>query len=145
MCIICHGDQRKKSNQCPTAKLIQRQQSEKVRSAFASVPTPVSHRSAPISVSGVSKAAIADAVIIYAGHVCSGSADIFQNVLDHFLQRNDLPSFSIGDCPPLSLTGIPNATSFTDPAPFHGNRMTAYCRLSETTAADVDFAACASS
>ena len=95
------------SNKCPSVKLIQQQQTEVVKSASSSTPTPVSHWFVSVPVSHVSKASFADTVkqsvhdhrltmddalkgfinIIYASHVCSGSADIFHNVLDHLLQK----------------------------------------------------------
>ena len=125
------------SNQCPSVKLIVQQLTEVVKSASSSAPTLVSHRSAPIHVNHVSKASFADAVKqfvhdhrltkddafkgfmknMYASHVCSGSMDIFKIVLDHLLQKNSLPYFSIGDCPLLSPIGMSISTSIPDPTP----------------------------
>ena len=48
------------SNQCPSMKLIQQQQSEMVRSAFSSAPIPVNHRSTPIPITYASKTSFAD-------------------------------------------------------------------------------------
>ena len=93
------------TNQCPNMKLIQQQQSKVVKSAFSSAPILLSLRSAPIPLNHVPKASFADAVkqsvhdhrltkddvfkgvtsIMYASLVCSGSADIFRNVLDDLL------------------------------------------------------------
>ena len=53
--------------------------------------------------------------IMYASHMCAGSEYIFQSALDHLLQKNNLPSFSIGDCPLLSPIGIATASSNPDP------------------------------
>ena len=77
---------------------------------------------------------------MYASHLCSGSANIFQNVHDNLLQKSNLPFFSIGDCPPLSPIGISTATSIPDPTPFNVNRKTVSCETSETTASDINFA-----
>ena len=102
-----HEDHRTISNQSPNVKLIQQKQFEVVKSASGSAPTHISHMSAPIPINHVSKASFADAVkqsvhdhrltkddafkgsmsIMYASHVCSGSADIFQSILDHLLQK----------------------------------------------------------
>ena len=52
---------------------------------------------------------------MYASHVCAGSVDIFQSALANLLQKNSLPSFSIGDCPSLSPISIATASSNPDP------------------------------
>ena len=157
MCINGHGDHRTISKHCLSVKLIQQrlqQQSDVVGSAPVMLP-PVNHRSAPIPVNHVSKAPFADVVkqsvqdhhltkddafkgfmrIMYASHIiCAGSADTFQGVLNHLLQKNNLPSFSIGDCPPFSPTGISttssNPHSESNNTPFISNSKT-----SETPAA----------
>ena len=63
--------------------------------------------------------------IMYASHVCAGLAENFQSALDHLLQKNNLPSFSIGDCPPLSPIGFSTSTSNphseSKSTPFPGN------------------------
>ena len=121
MCNNCLGDHRTISDQCSSVKLIKQQQSEVVESASSSAPTPVSRRSAPIPVTYASKTSFSDVVKqstqyhhltkddaferfvrnIYASQMCAGSADIFQIDLEHLLQKNSLPSFAIGDRPPL--------------------------------------------
>ena len=123
------------SNQCPSVKPIQQQQSEMAKSASNSAPTPVNHRSALISVTHTSKTSFTnipkqsiqdhhltkdDAFkefksIVYGSHVCAGSADSFQSALDNILQKKSLPSFSIGDCPPISPIGFATATSSPNP------------------------------
>ena len=95
------------SNQCPNVEMTQQQQSEINRSVSSPAPTSVNHRSAPTQVNLVSKTAFVTVVkktvqyhqitkndvfkgfmsIMYASHVCFGSADIFENVLDHLLQK----------------------------------------------------------
>ena len=170
MCINCHGDHRTMSYQCPKVKLIQQQQSEMVKSASSYAPTPVNHRSAPVPVAHTPKTSFADVVkqsiqdyhltkddafkgfmsIMYASHVCAGSAENFQSALDHLLQKNKLPSFSIGDCPPLSPIGISTTTSNphseSNNTPFPGNSeihaavSPAASETYETPAADIDLA-----
>ena len=91
----------------PCVKLIQQQQSEVVKSASSSAPIPVNHRYAPIPVAHASKTSFPDVVkqsiqdyhltkvdafkgfmiIMYASHVCAGSADNLQSALDHLLQK----------------------------------------------------------
>ena len=75
MCINCHGDHRTMSNQCPSVKLIQQQQSQMVKSASSSAPTPVSHRSAPIPVTHAFKNLFADVVK--------------ETIQDHHLTKDD--------------------------------------------------------
>ena len=60
MYISCHGDHTPISNQCPSVKLIQQQQSEMANSASSSAPTPVNHRSALIPVTQTSKTSFVD-------------------------------------------------------------------------------------
>ena len=110
------------SSRCPIVKLIQQQQSEIAKSASSSAPTPVNHKSAIIPVTHASKSSLASVPkqfiqdhhltkdddfkefmsILLVSTVCAGSADTFQSALDHLLQKNCLPSFYIGDCPPIS-------------------------------------------
>ena len=94
-------------NQCPNVKLIQQLQSEMVKSASSSAPTPVNHRSALIPATHTSKTSFADVLkqsiqdhhltkddafkgfmnIMYGSHVCADSADSLQSALDHVLQK----------------------------------------------------------
>ena len=77
------------------------------KSASSSAPTPVNHRSPLIPVTHTSKTSLADVLkqtiqdhhftkddafkgfmsIIYASHMCAGSADSFQSAIDHLLQK----------------------------------------------------------
>ena len=102
-----NGDHRTISYQCRSVKLIQQQQYETVESASSSAATPINHRCAPIPVVLASKTSFADVVkqsikdyyrtkdddfkgfvsIMYASHVCAGSAENFQSALDYLLQK----------------------------------------------------------
>ena len=95
------------SNQCPNVKLIQQQQSEMAKSASSSAPIPVNHRSALIPATHTSKTSFADVLkqsiqdhhltkddafkgfmsIMYASHVCAGSADNFQIASTTFCKK----------------------------------------------------------
>ena len=106
-----------------------------VENASSSDLTPVNHRSAPISVTHDSKNSFAYVIkqslqdhhltkddafegfmrIMYASHVCAGSADKFRSALDHLLQKKSLPPFSIRDFPPISPIGIATVSSNPDP------------------------------
>ena len=142
MCINCHGNYRTMSNQIPIVRLIQQHQYEGVKSAFSSAVILVNHRTVPIPVNHVTKISFADVVkqsvqghhhtkdnaikgfmsIIYASLMCAGSQNIFQCSFDDLLQKNNLPSFSIGDCPqllPISIAKlllIPNLTVVMHPS-----------------------------
>ena len=79
----------------------------------------------------------------------AGSADSFQSTLDH-LQKNSLPSFSIGDCPQTSSPiGIATASSNPYPdcsdQPIPINNMTAASATTETLTDVVSFTASESS
>ena len=144
-CINCSEDHKTLSNQCPKVKTIQQQQFQINRSVSSSALTPVNH---PTHVNLDSKILFANVVkrtvqykqftkddafkgfmsIMYASYVRSCSVDIFQKVLVHLLQKNEIQSLSIGDCPPLSPIGIPTTTSSAhsenNNTPFPGNSMT---------------------
>ena len=149
-CINCSGVHKTLSNQCPRVKMIHQQQSKINRSVPSSAPTPLNHLSTLSHVNLDSKTSFVNVVkktvqdhqitrddafkglmdIIYSSLVFYGSADIFLNFLDHLLQINKMPSFSIGDCPPLSPLGI----STTTPTPHYESNSTPLPGNSETHA-----------
>ena len=82
--------------------------------------------------------------IMYASHMCAGSADVFQSAIDHLLQKNNLPSFSVDF---LHIHQQVSQQFFSNPdpdssiPPFPSINMTPASAMSETPADVVSFVA----